>query len=69
MIVRPDPYTWTSMFAGPFMDADEVQRDSFHRTCYELTREAIVNWLSEVVPEPAVPPEPDDQIDSGSHSA
>jgi hypothetical protein len=58
-----------SMFASPFMDADAVQRDSLHRTCYELTREAIVNWLSEVVPEPAVPAEPDDQIDNSSHPA
>jgi hypothetical protein len=51
------------MFASPFMDAEAVQRDSLHRTCYELTREAIVNWLSEVVPEQTVTAPPDDEGD------
>jgi hypothetical protein len=50
-----------SMFASPLMDAEAVQRDSIHRTCYELTREAIVNWLTEVVPEPPVTAESDDE--------
>jgi hypothetical protein len=36
-----------------FMDADEVQRDNMHRTCYNLTREAIVNWLTQHLPEPS----------------
>ena len=40
-----------SGFTGPFMDADAVQRDSRHRACHELTREAIVNWLVETLPE------------------
>lgn len=35
-----------------FMDADDVQQDGLHRTCYEVTREAIVNWLTELLPEP-----------------
>ena len=29
---------------------EKVERDSIHRTCYELTREAIVNWMQSVVP-------------------
>jgi hypothetical protein len=52
------------MFASPFMDAEAVQRDSLHRTCYELTREAIVNWLTEKLPEPPAIPEPDDQVEN-----
>jgi len=44
-------FTRQGMFASPFMDAEAVQRDSLHRTCYELTREAIVNWLVEILPE------------------
>ena len=35
------------------MDADTVQRGSLHRTCYELTREAIVNWLETLIPDTA----------------
>jgi hypothetical protein len=31
----------------PLMNAESVQRDSLHRTCNELTREAIVSWISE----------------------
>lgn len=38
----------------PLMDMDSVERDSVHRACYELTREAIVNCMQSVVP-----PEPD----------
>jgi hypothetical protein len=34
-----------------FMDSDYLQRDALHRTCFELTREAIVNWLNAVTPE------------------
>lgn len=33
------------------MDMDTMERDSVHRACYELTREAIVNWMQSVVPE------------------
>ena len=32
------------------MDMDSVERDSIHRDCYELTREAIVNWMQSMVP-------------------
>ena len=40
-------------FFDPLMDADTVQRGSLHRTCYELTREAIVNWLETLIPDTA----------------
>jgi hypothetical protein len=36
------------------MDADTVQLDSLHWTCYELTREAIVNWLTDILPDEPV---------------
>jgi hypothetical protein len=35
----------------PLMDAEVVERYTLHRTCYELTREAIVNWLSRLIPD------------------
>ena len=38
-------------FFDPLMDSEAVGRDSLHRTCYELTREAIVNWLNQMIPE------------------
>ena len=38
-------------FFDPLMDSDSIQRDELHRTCYELTREAIINWLTKMVPE------------------
>jgi hypothetical protein len=38
-------------FFDPLMDSDSIQRDELHRTCYELTREAIVNWLTKMIPE------------------
>ena len=37
-------------YFDPLMDMERVERDSIHRTCYELTREAIVNWMQSVVP-------------------
>ncbi|MBQ0933673.1 hypothetical protein [Ideonella alba] len=37
-------------YFDPLMDMEKVERDSIHRTCYELTREAIVNWMQSVVP-------------------
>lgn len=40
-------------FFDPLMDADTIQQDTLHRTCYELTREAIVNWLSRLIPDTA----------------
>lgn len=46
----------------PLMDSEAVQRDAFHRMCYELTREAIVNWLSLMVPEiPETDPDENDR--------
>jgi hypothetical protein len=49
----------------PLMDSEAVQRDALHRTCYELTREAIVNWLNQMIPEvPGVDPD-----DAGSQIA
>ena len=41
----------TEAIWNPLMDVDAVQRDSIHRACYELTREAIVNWLAAILPE------------------
>jgi len=38
-------------YFDPLMDSDSIQRDELHRTCYELTREAIVNWLTKMIPE------------------
>jgi hypothetical protein len=40
-------------FFDPLMDAEAIERDALHRTCYELTREAIVNWLSRLIPDVA----------------
>ena len=40
-----------AFFFDPFMDSDSVQRDQLHRLCNELTREAIVNWLTQIIPE------------------
>ena len=37
-------------YFDPLMDMDLVERDSIHRACYELTREAIVNWMQSMVP-------------------
>ena len=34
----------------PMMDVDSVKLDSTHQACYELTREAIVNWMQSMVP-------------------
>jgi len=38
-------------FFDPLMDSETVQRDELNRTCHELTREAIVNWLTAMIPE------------------
>jgi len=38
-------------FFDPIMDAEAVQRGALHRICYELTREAIVNWVSQLIPD------------------
>lgn len=36
-------------YSGPFMDAEWVQRDSLHRASYRLMRDAIANWIKEVI--------------------
>jgi hypothetical protein len=33
------------------MDSEAIQRFAFHNMCFELPREAIVNWLGQVIPE------------------
>lgn len=38
-------------FFDPLMDAEVMQRSLLHSACYELTREAIVNWLASLIPE------------------
>lgn len=42
-------------YFDPLMDMDSVHRDSIHRACHELTREAIVNWMQLMVPETEEP--------------
>jgi hypothetical protein len=37
-------------FFDPLMDVESAQLHALHRTCYALTREAIVNWLSQLIP-------------------
>jgi hypothetical protein len=49
-------------FFDPLPDVEAIQRDALHQRCYELTREAIVNWLIQVVPDTA-------SADSGETSA
>lgn len=34
-----------------FMDSEKVEADQLHRICYDVTREAIVNWILSIVPE------------------
>ena len=34
-----------------FIDRDRVMLDDLHRTCHEVTREAIVKWLGELTPD------------------
>jgi hypothetical protein len=36
-------------YFDPLMDMEWAERDSIHRTCHEITREAIVNWMQSVV--------------------
>jgi hypothetical protein len=38
---------------NPLMDVEEAQRDTRHRAGFALTREAIVNWLLDMLPEAA----------------
>jgi hypothetical protein len=40
-------------FFGPLMDFESLQQTSIHRACYEVTREAIVNWMASLVPDTA----------------
>jgi hypothetical protein len=39
-------------YMGPLFDSDQFHREGLFRVSYELTREAIVNWLFDVVAEP-----------------
>jgi len=41
----------TQWHGGGLMDSDSIELDALHRACYELTREAIVNWILKLVPE------------------
>jgi len=34
-----------------FIDADDLRLDELHRACHEITREAIVEWLSLMTPD------------------
>ena len=34
-----------------FIDADDLRLDELHRACHEITREAIVAWLSRMTPD------------------
>jgi hypothetical protein len=47
-------YARTHLF-DPLMDSESVQLSNIHRVCYELTREAIVNWMESIVPEVGTP--------------
>ena len=47
----------------PLMDFETMARENFHRVCYELTREAIVNWLSQMIPETS-----ETESDDGNHT-
>lgn len=38
-----------AFFFDPLLDTEWVNRDALHRSCYELMREAIVNWMQSVV--------------------
>lgn len=51
-----------SYFSNPFIDAEEAERDMFRRTCHELTREAVVNWMSTIMPEAPVSDCPEIEI-------
>ena len=51
----------------PFMDAEGVQLQMLHMACYEITREAIVNRLIDMLPNPQPDGEGPDSVD-GSHA-
>ena len=44
----------------PFMDPEKAERSMLHRWCYQVTREAIINWIASVVPD--VPPDEDGEV-------
>lgn len=37
-------------YFDPLMDCEMVQNSEIHRLCFEVTREAIVNWISDLLP-------------------
>ena len=44
-----------------FIDRDRVMLEGLHRACHEVTREAIVTWLGELMPDVVDDAEPDPQ--------
>ena len=41
----------TQRFFDPLMDSDYVQQSHVHRMCFEIIREAIVNWIFDLLPD------------------
>ena len=41
----------TQWHGGGLMDSDSIELDALHRVCYDVTREAIVNWILGFVPD------------------
>jgi hypothetical protein len=39
-------------YFDPLIDIDTAHHDSIHRSCDDLIREAVVNWMLMMVPEP-----------------
>jgi hypothetical protein len=38
-------------FFDPLMDSEQIQNTQIHRMCFDITREAIVNWISDLLPD------------------
>jgi len=41
----------TNRFFDPLLDPDSLEQSRIHTMCFELTREAIVNWIFELLPD------------------
>jgi hypothetical protein len=37
-------------FFDPLMDSDQIYNSNIHRMCFEITREAIINWIVSLLP-------------------
>ncbi len=37
-------------FSDPLMDDEKINTSHMHRMCFEVTREAIVNWITDLLP-------------------